>query len=78
MFQVSSIYSFIPRGGNTKLVDPILDESTAQVEPSTNEVLVDLLRPEFYKDTDQAHPWLMLGLLVVGSYWFIDVDIWII
>ncbi|CAL1153109.1 unnamed protein product [Cladocopium goreaui] len=25
-----------------------------EVEPSTNEVLVDLLRPEFYKDTDQA------------------------
>jgi len=25
-----------------------------EVEPSTGEVLVDLLRPEFYKDTDQA------------------------
>jgi len=46
---------------------------SAQVEPSTNEVLVDLLRPEFYKDTDQAHPWPMLGLLVVGSYWSMDV-----
>lgn len=35
-----------------------------QVEPSTGEVLVDLLRPEFYKDTDQAH-WTAVGILVI-------------
>ncbi len=33
---------------------PVSDSSPTQVEPSTGEVLVDLLRPEFYKDTDQA------------------------
>lgn len=33
---------------------PVSDSIPTQVEPSTGEVLVDLLRPEFYKDTDQA------------------------
>ena len=73
LFQVSSIIPFPGVAIQNWLTFITNDVSTAQVEPSTNEVLVDLLRPEFYKDTDQAHALPMLGLLMVASYCSMDV-----